>query len=139
MKPLLLMLAVLGATTLCHGGSKPDTSPLRTQQDIVRDCIVVRNIAFENEGDRNTGISGTITNSCGKEVMVFMVLEFSDRNNNRNDAVLEAISTGRDTAFRGRPDPRDWSIHAIAGRITAVVPRLAPRSASSRTRSKGYL
>ena len=133
MKPLLLSLGVLIAMTPCYGNTKPETHPQRIQQDITRDCIVVRNIVF-GKGR----ISGAITNSCGKEVFVFMVLEFCDRSNNKTDAVLEVVSKGSDTAFWSGPDGRELSAFcATTGRITVVIPRSEPPSSSRPARLRG--
>jgi hypothetical protein len=112
------------------GKKKPKEPPAPTQPDIVRGCLAVRGIVFQRARllllNSNVGVSGFITNDCGRDAYVSIYVEFFDASGDRIDMedVEKLVSPGG-AEFRTGPDPRSSeAVRANVGRITDVYVRL---------------
>jgi hypothetical protein len=105
---------------------------LPTQQDIVQGCIAVGNITFQRARllllNSNIGISGTITNSCGRDVYVDLFVSFFNANGDKiyGDIVQKLVGV-QGAGFRNGPDPRSpEAMQATVGRVETVYVHFQP-------------
>jgi hypothetical protein len=97
--------------------------PTPTQPDIVRGCVTVGDIRFRPARllnlDSNVGITGSIANTCGREVQVKIETTFYDAGGNRiSGAFLEKLVSGSFANFYSAAEPA--TMDAKHGRVVNV-------------------
>jgi hypothetical protein len=120
----------LATIQVSDSGKKAALQP--TQADIVQGCIAVRNITFQRGRllllNSNVGISGSITNSCGRDAYVDIDTSFFNANGDKihGDQVQKLVGV-QGAQFRSGPDPRSpEAAQATLGRVESVYFHFQP-------------
>jgi hypothetical protein len=76
----------------------------------------------------NVGVSGIITNKCGRDAYVSVDVEIFNSAGDRIDTeTAEKLVSVGDAEFRTGPDPRSpEAVNATVGRVTEVYVRFQP-------------
>jgi hypothetical protein len=128
--------SVLGVVTLASplpGEKKPKQPLPPTQPDIVRGCVVVRNITFQRARlillNSNLGVSGWIENNCGHDAYVSVAASFFGTNGDRISwDTADKLVRPQGAEFRIVPnrDNHPEVVYSSDGRVTDVTVRFQP-------------
>lgn len=120
-------LAGLPVTGSPLTASKKGKQPLQpTQPDIMRGCITVRGIVFQKARllllNSNVGVSGRITNDCGRDAYVSIFADFFNATGDKiAGEIAEKLVPATGAGFQAGPDPRSsGAVNASIGRVTEV-------------------